>query len=466
MNRKKIFILLPDGVGLKNFAFTNFYDFGIQNGFDLVFWNITPFDLAKLGYQEIKIENAKSHPLSNFYKIAQSQIELNQNIKKSNDTIYNAYRFPYSIKTFKIFLKKYVVETLIFFNNSERGLERIRKKIAIYESKTLYFHMCLEVLEKEKPDLVFCTNQRVMLAIAPLLAAKQIGIPTATFIFSWDNLPKATKVIESDYYFVWSELMKKQLLKYYPYIKEPQIQITGTPQFETHYEKKILLSKEVFFKNYNLDQNKEYICFSGDDITTSPNDPTYLNDLANAIQKLNETGLQLGIIFRRCPVDFSDRYDETLKKHADIIKIINPQWEKIADSWSAILPTKEDLILQMNTIYHSVGVVNLGSSMVFDFAAFDKPCAYINYEVENLNFPNWSVGKIYKFIHFQSMPNSEAVFWMNDQQEIDRIILEMLGLKSKNIVENAKKWFKIINQHPPQLATQRIFSAIEEVIKK
>jgi hypothetical protein len=34
-----------------------------------------------------------------------------------------------------------------------------------------------------------------------LLAAQQLGIPTATFIFSWDNLPKATMVVETDYYY-------------------------------------------------------------------------------------------------------------------------------------------------------------------------------------------------------------------------------------------------------------------------
>jgi hypothetical protein len=37
-------------------------------------------------------------------------------------------------------------------------------------------------------------------------AAQELGIPTATFIFSWDNLPKATLVLEPDYYFVWSDI--------------------------------------------------------------------------------------------------------------------------------------------------------------------------------------------------------------------------------------------------------------------
>ena len=42
--------------------------------------------------------------------------------------------------------------------------------------------------------------------------------------------------------------------------------------------------------------SKKYICFSGDDITTSPNDPVYLGDTAKAIMKLNESGQNLGIV--------------------------------------------------------------------------------------------------------------------------------------------------------------------------
>src|SRR5690606_15462237 len=127
----------------------------------------------------------------------------------------------------------------------------------------------------------------------------------------------------------------------------------------------------------------EYICFSGDDITTSPDDHQYLNDFAEAVEQINSTAnYNLGIIFRRCPVDFSGRYDEVLKKFDKIITSISPKWEQIDSSWNAILPKKEDLKLQINTILHTKAVVNLGSSMVFDFAVFNKPCLYINYDVK------------------------------------------------------------------------------------
>jgi hypothetical protein len=111
--------------------------------------------------------------------------------------------------------------------------------------------------------------------------------------------------------------------------------------------------------------------------------PVYLDDTAKAIRELNRNGHQLGIIFRRCPVDFSDRFDAVLEKNKDVVIPIVPKWKKIAEGWHTILPTKEDLILQMNTIFHTELVVNLGSSMVFDYVAFGKPCAYFNYNVAN-----------------------------------------------------------------------------------
>lgn len=466
MQNHKIFILLPDGVGLRNFAFTNFHKLGLEKGFDITFWNKTPFDLTEFGIKELRIENAKAHPKTNLLKIAQTQIELSLNIKRANDKVYDSYRFPFSKKDLKALIKNTIANSLILLNNSESGLQRIRKSIAKNERKTKLYFDSLETLHKEKPAMVFCTNQRIMLGVAPLLAAQDLGIPTATFIFSWDNLPKGTKIIETDFYFVWSQHMKNELLYYYTYVKENQVIVTGTPQFETHFTDNVIVSREAFFSEYNLDIHKRYICFSGDDITTSPNDPTYLNDLAESVASLNQKGHKLGIIFRRCPVDFSKRFDAVLEKYADLITSINPKWEMKSDSWHSILPTKEDLILQMNTIFHSDFVVNLGSSMVFDFAAFGKPCAFINYDVPNAEFPDWSVKKIYNYIHFRSMPSKDSVFWINSPNEMENIVGKMLGNEAVSVISNAKQWFEKINQQPASQASERIWKAIEEIIEK
>jgi len=466
MENKKVFILLPDGIGLRNFAFTNFHKLGLERTFDITFWNNTPFNLRELEINEIEIKNAKAHPITDLLKIAQTQIELSQSIKKSKDKVYNSYRFPLSFKNVKSSLKSSLIKAIIFWNNSQNGLKRIRENIANNERKTKLYFDSLSTLQNEKPTMVFCTNQRIMLAVAPILAAQDLGIPTATFIFSWDNLPKGTKILETDFYFVWSQHMKNELRYYYPDVAENQIIVTGTPQFESHFQSDIIVSREAFFKEHNLDTAKKYICYSGDDITTSPNDPSYLADLAKAIIKLNEKGNSLGIIFRRCPVDFSDRFDKVLVDYKDVITSINPKWEKKAASWHAILPTKEDLVLQMNTIFHSELVVNLGSSMVFDFVAFNKPCCFINYDVLNPQFPDWSVKKIYNYIHFRSMPSKDSVFWINGPNEMEQILEKALNSDANKVVANAQQWFEKINQHPPEKASERIWNAIGEICKK
>lgn len=460
MNKKKIFILLPDGIGLRNFAYSKFNEIGKKAGYDAVYWNNTPFNLTALGFNEIKIKNAKTHPLTDVLKNSRKEIELNLNVKFFKDTVYNHYRFPYVYKNLKSTIKHVSSSFLSAFFSSTKALKIIRQQIKKYERKTAYYKSCIATLKNENPAMVFCTNQRPVLAIAPILAAQDLKIPTATFIFSWDNLPKATMVIETDYYYVWSELMKNELIKYYPYIKANQIIITGTPQFENHYDFSSLLNKEEFYKQYNLDFNKEYICFSGDDETTSPDDPNYLEDFAKAILSLNEKGKNLGIIFRRCPVDFSNRYKTIIEKYSTIIFEIAPKWKAIGTSWNTILPTKEDVLLLSNTIYHSKMVVNLGSSMVFDFITFNKPCGYFNYNQDIKKNINWDIFQCYKYVHFRSMPNNNAVAWFNSPEDIE-IKIEKLFQNPEDILISANKWFEIINLTPPQNASERIWDAIK-----
>lgn len=460
--KKKILILLPDGVGLRNFAFTSFVEIGEQMDWEVIFWNHTPFDLEELGYKEIKLKG-NAWAKTDLLKRAKIEAELDHFTEKFRDPVYQTYKFRASNKNLRGKVKAGIAQGLVTTHKGEKGLHKLRTKMKSSERKGDYYQKCKTVLEKENPDFIFCTNQRPVNAIAPLTAAQDLGIPTSTFIFSWDNLPKATMVVETNYYFVWSRYMQEELLTYYPHINAEQVLITGSPQFEPHFDLSLRQGREDFFKEQGLDLAKKYICFSGDDITTSPDDPQYLNDLAQVIRNLNSKGHKLRIIFRRCPVDFSDRYDKVLKKHKDLIISIAPKWMKAGESWNSVLPTKEDLQLQINTILHSEAVVNLASSMVFDFAVFGKPCLYLNYEAEEKNKPAWSPGKVYNFVHFRSMPTGEEVFWINSKEEIETKLEEALKNPGKKVVQ-AMEWLNKINIDPADKASFRIWKQIDKII--
>ncbi|UPT70072.1 MAG: UDP-glycosyltransferase [Flavobacterium sp. JAD_PAG50586_2] len=457
--------MLPDGLGLRNFGYTDFHKNSGDRNSEIIFWNITPFPLTDLGYRELKINNTKLHPLTDIYKKAKVQVEFNLNIKKTKDDVYNRYRFPFQYTTINATVKNLLVNLITFTHSTNAGWARIRRKISQNEKKTLYYQQSLATLQKEKPAIVFCTNQRHITTVAPLLAAKDLGIPTATFIFSWDNLPKATMVVETDFYIVWSDYMKEELMFYYPYIKPDQIIVTGSPQFELHFDKDNLLPKEEFFRQNGLDLSKKYICFSGNDETSSPDDPKYLEDIAKAVRKLNAEGNNIGVIFRKSPVDFSGRFDWILEKYADEVVFIDPLWKAMSTSWNSILPTIDDNVLFSNLAEYTELVITIGSSTVFDFVAHNKPTAYLKYnQKEQLN-KKWDIYKCYGFVHFRSMPNQEVVFWLNDPEDMAADILNALSDTKKTIAQ-AQKWFERINQHPPQQASERIWNAIETIIEK
>ena len=464
--KKKVFIFLPDGVGLRNFAFTKFREIGESDGFEIIYWNNTSFSLNEsLGYKEIKIENNNLHPLTPIYSRARKRIELNISRDKFDDDVYPTYKFPLNYKGLKNALKSIYTSILIGLNSSEKGVERIRNKINKLERKNPKYQYCKAQLEEHKPDLIFCTTQRSTQSISALLAAKDLGIPTVAFVYSWDNVPKAMQVVETDYYFVWSDHMKQQVLQYYPFVKENQVIVTGTPQFEPHYYKELIKKKEDFFKKYNLDISKKYICFSGDDETTSPLDQYYLEDLANAVRNLNSKGENLGIIYRKCPVDLTNRYNKVLDANKDIIVAIDPLWNPVGNRWNQVMPTKEDVGMLVNVCYHSELVTNVCSSTVFDFVVHNKPCIYFNYEQPQLKKGIRDIGQNYKYVHFRSMPSQEAAVFCTDKKKLEGTINNVLKGNISNVKEGLK-WYEVIVGKTPTLASEKIWKTIKKIINK
>lgn len=464
MNNKKVFVFFPDGVGLRNFAFTDFKTIGEKMGFDITYWNNTVFSLEdNLGFKEVKIENHQLHPLTPIYSRARKRCELNVSRDKFNDDVYPTYKFPFNYNSVKNTFKSLFTKLLIGMYSSEKGVEAIRKKINALERKNPKYAYCKAQLQAHKPDLIFCTTQRATQSISALLAAKDLGIPTVAFVYSWDNVPKAMQVVETDYYCVWSEHMKQEVLQYYPFVKEHQVFVTGTPQFEPHYDESLRLSQEEFFNNHNLDIDKKYICYSGDDETTSPLDQYYLEDLANAVRNLNSEGYNLGIIYRKCPVDFTTRYDAVIEANKDIIKVLDPIWKQVGSQWNQVLPAKEDFKMLYNVCEHSAFVTNVCSSTVFDFVAHNKSCIYYNYEQPQLKKGIRDIGQNYKYVHFRSMPSDRAAVFCTDKKDLQDLVKQILDGKLSNI-EEGKKWYEIIVGKTPTQASKNIWKSIDTIL--
>jgi len=465
-SKPNVFILFPDGVGLRNFAFTRFKELGDAQGFNITYWNNTVFNLEEqLGYPELKIASTKISAKTPLLNHARKRVELALSRKRTNDPVYATYTFPLPWDSLKNVVKSAFVKYHELLSATPQGLQRIMDAMNAAERSTSRYRELKKQLEEHRPDLVFCTTQRATQAIAPILAANDLGIKTACWIYSWDNLPKGMTTIATDYYFVWSELMKEQLLAYYPNTQAEQIFVTGTPQFEPHYDGSLLLSRKQFAENHGLREQTKYICFSGDDQTTSPLDQYYLEDTAQAVRRLREAGCDVAIIYRKVPVDFTGRYDAVLEEYSDVITAIDPLWKPMGAQWNQVMPTKEDFALLVNTCHHCELVVNICSSMVFDFVIHDKPTIYPNYEQPQLKKGIRDIGQNYNYVHFRSMPDYDSsVIWAMRKEEIYDGIKGLLD-GSLNPLPVTKEWYGIINKpEEPQHASVRIWEGIKTVL--
>lgn len=441
MEKDKILLLFPDGVGIRNYLYADVFK-NMQE--DLVlFHNFDPETVKAIKDNvvlddEITIPAYKESAREKFLRELICLCRLYHNTQKvKNTSLLTNWNRNHNTFSKKVFYK--LIEAAAPFFKKYSGILQLEKHYQKAIRQNVFYDEVREILKKVQPGVVFCSHQRALKVAGIFAAATDLGIKTATVIYSWDNLPKARMALRADHYLVWSDYMKAELQLYYPEIPVKNIKVTGTPQFEFYADEKNKTDKETFYKTYNLDPNKKIICFSGDDTKTSPDDPGYLKDIA---EELTKAGLkdEYQILFRRCPVDFSGRYDAVVKKYKDLIKEAAPLWYfNTASEWNTVYPSIEDVKLLISTAFYSDIVVNVGSTMAFDFAMFNKPCVFINYDQQEKKVKDWSVNTIYQFQHFKSMPDQSAVIWLNSKQEI----VEKVTLQ-KNCSPAMIEWKKIV----------------------
>ncbi|OOG74596.1 hypothetical protein [Algoriphagus sp. A40] len=454
----KICFLIPDGVGIRNYLYSDLLKILHQEGHEVVIWHALDQKVVELAAQI----NGFTPQQSTF--TAYSEDFIVQLLRESST--YARLRHNVQITGNPTIMLNWHEKKGSFARKALIWLsEKVGKRIKGYQSlvategiyfarlrKTEAYQKYKSQLKEINPDVLFCTHQRYSGAAYALAAGDDLGISTMTAIFSWDNLPKARLPIRANSYTVWSKHMAEELRFYYPEIQENQVLITGTPQFDFYRNAHSILSREDFAARFGLDVSKHWVCFSGCDVKTSPHDAAYLEDVACALK--DQQDIQL--IFRQVPVENVDRYQQVLTNHPEIIHL-NPFWNK-GKFWNQFFPLPEDIAHLVNLSYHCATAVNIGSTMALDFSWFDSPGLYLNYD--HTQGQEWTVNDIYRFQHFRSMGNWDAVVWANSPSEILDQVRKILN-QHDSVATDRKLWLqRIIDPDPLRSASEKLAEAI------
>jgi hypothetical protein len=462
---KKLGVVITDGVGFRNFILSNFIQEAKIAFSEVVVFSCLPksvYDSCNLDCQIIELEVfqekfptwffRKAKEVTHLQLHAKDNFGIQDNLRITKSTANN----PQGIAT--RFLHRFSKKI-----NSEKWILRYNKWQQITFKTNSITLKYKQLLEEFNIDMLFFTHQRPPYIAPFILAAEQLKIKTVAFIFSWDNLASKGRMAGNfDYYLVWSDLMKQELLHFYQSIKSDQVAIVGTPQFEPYVLDRYNMTKENFIKRFNLDPSLPTLLFSCGDVSTSKNDPLYIEVIASAIQN-NKLIKKVNLLVRTSPAEEPTRFASLAKKYS-FIQWNYPDWKQARsnhqESWSQRIPSVEDVTDLKSVLMYTDVSINMLSTMSLDNMLFDKPV--INTVFGNATNSLYDDQRFLNYAHIKKVVESGAVTITKNEAELltainkcltspnyklkeQKALIEMqigkpLKNTSKRIAEALKNW--------------------------
>ena len=433
---KNLGVVITDGVGFRNFIMTDFIAEAKENFDSVIIFSCLPknvYDNLNLNCTIVELDVFEESFITWFFRKAKEVTHL-QLHAKGNFGITDNLNSTKSKANNPRGIAIRLLHKWSKIMNSEKWVQRYNR----LQQRTFHSHeitkKCQQLLEQNNISMLFFTHQRPPF-IAPLIyAAEQLKIKTATFIFSWDNLASKGRMAGNfDFYLVWSELMKNDLLHFYQAVKENRISIVGTPQFELFIMEKYGYDKLQFAYKFKIDPNLPTILFTCND-ASSENDPIYLEQLVNFI-KNGKLTKSVNIIVRTSPAEEPARFKAIAEKYPFIIWNY-PDWkikrEGHQEAWTQRVPSIEDLNDLKSLMKYCDLCINVLSTITLDAFIFDKPV--INPVYGNAANQMFDDQKFLNYAHLSKLVESNSTAIVKNENEfLDAVnsILEKIDSKQK-----------------------------------
>jgi hypothetical protein len=297
-------------------------------------------------------------------------------------------------------------------------LSKLERKASWWLKSVEYY---IDLFEELKPSLVFNASQaHSRLSIQAVQAAQWMNIPTASFIFSWDNLTSQGRIIpQSDYYLVWNEELKDQLLKLYSSVTSDRVFVTGTPQFDFHFRPEYYWDRNEFCLRVGADESRPIVLYTTGMPNHMPGEPEIVEGIANILREMPELGPPQ-LLVRVYAKDRSGRFDDLKRKYPDILFPKVP-WEP---AW--LTPEYDDCYMLTNTLRYTDLGINVASTVSLELCMFDKPVINVGYGPGHCEANGVEYSRYYKFDHYRPVVDSGAVQVAYSPEDMRHFLREAL----------------------------------------
>jgi hypothetical protein len=106
-------------------------------------------------------------------------------------------------------------------------------------------------------------------------AARQLGIPSAAAIASWDNLSSKGLIrLDPDRVFVWNDIQVREAEELHG-VPRPAVVATGAPRFDPWFEREPSRDARTFARTVGLDPTRSFLLYLGSSAFIAPEEPAF-----------------------------------------------------------------------------------------------------------------------------------------------------------------------------------------------
>lgn len=421
--RPHIITILPRGEAIRNFVYTGALD-EVARNMDVSLLSVIPSDDLQNQFL------SRYHDLHQLQEIRESHIV--EALREILDMAHGRWLWSEAAQerwrlrdveaeTIGQRLKREAKKMACLPFSNKPGLDLLTKVERLASRRLQTTDHYIKLFQEAKPSLVFNgSHVHSRVALQAVQAAQWLGIPTATFIFSWDNLTSQGRIIPLyDYYIVWNDALRDQLLDLYTSIKPEQVFVTGTPQFDFHFREEFYWSREEFCERVGADPARPIILYSTGMANHMPGEPLIVEQIAAMLREMTDLGPPQ-LLVRVYPKDLTGRFDYLKKSSPDILFPAVP-WES---AW--LTPKMEDAYLLTNTLRHVAAGINVASTISLELCMFDKPVLNVGFNPPDISKSLVDYSRYYQFDHYRPVVESGAVEVAYSSEELRRSLVESL----------------------------------------
>jgi len=239
------------------------------------------------------------------------------------------------------------------------------------------------ILSELEPDLVFnCSHIHAPRGEMPTRVAHKLGILTATFVFSWDNLSSRGRILPPyDHFLVWNEGMRGELLHLYHFIKPGQVHITGTPQFDYHFKPEYQLSRDQLAQQIGFDPGRPFVLYTTGMERDFPGEVGHVGMVIDLLKEF-ELSIRPQLVVRTYVKGNSPEMEALARANTPDVFFPPVLWDA---KW--FMPKEEDLAIYSSLLKHCAFGINPASTVSLELMMFGKPVMNLGFDPPGSSLP-------------------------------------------------------------------------------